>query len=112
MRRPSPSYAEVAPVEVSSADRVRYRLSRGGDRHLNLALHVVAVNQMRMPRSAGAGLLRRQDRGREHGGGGQALPETSPSRPHLAAHDPRRTTPHIGAREDNRGRLCNPARLA
>lgn len=47
------SYAGVAPVEVSSADRVRHRLSRGGDRQLNLALPVVAVNQIRMPRSAG-----------------------------------------------------------
>ena len=47
------SYAGVAPVEVSSADRVRHRLSRGGDRQLNLALHVVAVNQIRMPGSTG-----------------------------------------------------------
>lgn len=47
------SYAGVAPIEVSSADRVRHRLSRGGDRQLNLALHVVAVNQIRMPSSAG-----------------------------------------------------------
>ena len=46
------SYAGVAPVEVSSADRLRHRLSRG-DRQLNLALHIVAVNQIRMPRSAG-----------------------------------------------------------
>jgi transposase len=29
------SYAGVAPVEVSSADRVRHRLPRGGDRQLN-----------------------------------------------------------------------------
>ena len=47
------SYAGVAPVEVSSADRVRHRLPRGGDRQLNLALHIVAVNQIRMPGSAG-----------------------------------------------------------
>jgi transposase len=47
------SYAGVAPVEVSSADRLRHRLSRGGDRQLNLALHIVAVNQIRMPSSAG-----------------------------------------------------------
>lgn len=47
------NYAGVAPVEVSSADRVRHRLPRGGDRQLNLALHVVAVNQIRMPKSAG-----------------------------------------------------------
>jgi transposase len=47
------SYAGVAPVEVSSADRVRHRLPRGGDRQLSHALHIVAVNQIRMPGSAG-----------------------------------------------------------
>jgi transposase len=47
------SYAGVAPVEVSSADRVRHRLPRGGDRQLSHALHIVAVNQIRMRGSAG-----------------------------------------------------------
>jgi transposase len=47
------SYAGVAPVEVSSADRVRHRLPRGGDRQLNFALHIVALTQVRMSGSAG-----------------------------------------------------------
>jgi transposase len=47
------SYAGVAPVEMSSAERVRHRLPLGGDRQLNHALHIVAVNQIRMPGSAG-----------------------------------------------------------
>jgi transposase len=47
------NYAGVAPVEVSSADRARHRLPRGGDRHLNLALHIVALTQVRMRSSAG-----------------------------------------------------------
>jgi transposase len=47
------SYAGVAPIEISSAERVRHRLPLGGDRQLNYALHIVAVNQIRMPRSAG-----------------------------------------------------------
>jgi transposase len=47
------SYAGVAPVEVSSAERVRHRLPRGGDRQLNFALHIVALTQVRMPRSSG-----------------------------------------------------------
>ena len=46
-------YAGVAPVEVSSADRVRHRLPRGGDRQLSHALHIIAVNQIRMRGSAG-----------------------------------------------------------
>ena len=47
------SYAGVAPVEVSSAERIRHRLPSGGDRQLNYPLHVVAVNQIPMPHSAG-----------------------------------------------------------
>ena len=47
------SYAGVAPVEVSSAERVRHRLPRGGDRQLNLALHIVALTQVRMRGSSG-----------------------------------------------------------
>jgi transposase len=47
------SYAGVAPVEISSAERVRHRLPLGGDRQLNHALHVIAVNQIRMRGSAG-----------------------------------------------------------
>jgi len=47
------SYAGVAPVEVSSAERVRHRLPRGGDRQLNFALHIVALTQVRMRSSSG-----------------------------------------------------------
>ncbi len=47
------NYAGVAPVEVASADRSRHRLPRGGDRQLNLALHIIALTQVRMRGSAG-----------------------------------------------------------
>ena len=47
------NYAGVAPVEVSSGERVRHRLPRGGDRQLNFALHIVALTQVRMPCSSG-----------------------------------------------------------
>ena len=47
------SYAGTAPVEASSGDQVRHRLSRSGDRKLNSALHLVAVTQVRMANSAG-----------------------------------------------------------
>jgi transposase len=47
------NYAGVAPVEVASADRVRHRLPRGGDRQLNLALHITALTQVRMRNSVG-----------------------------------------------------------
>jgi transposase len=47
------NYAGVAPVEVASAQRARHRLPRGGDRQLNLALHLIARTQVRMPASQG-----------------------------------------------------------
>ena len=45
------SYTGTAPIEASSGDLIRHRLSRSGDRQLNSALHIVAVCQERgMPR--------------------------------------------------------------
>ena len=39
------SYSGTAPVEASSGKVVRHRLSLGGNRHLNNALHMVATSQ-------------------------------------------------------------------
>jgi transposase len=47
------SYTGVAPIEVSSGQRVTHRLSRSGDRRLNSALHLIAVTQVRMSNSVG-----------------------------------------------------------
>lgn len=41
------SYTGTAPIEASSGDLARHRLSRAGDRQLNAALHIVAVCQVR-----------------------------------------------------------------
>ncbi len=41
------SYCGTAPVEASSGEVVRHRLSLAGNRHLNNALHMVAVCQAR-----------------------------------------------------------------
>jgi transposase len=47
------AYTGTAPIEVASAERARHRLSRGGDRQLNAALHLVVVTQVRMRTSPG-----------------------------------------------------------
>jgi transposase len=47
------SYSGTAPLEASSGEVVRHRLSRRGDRQLNAALHIVAVTQLRMRASRG-----------------------------------------------------------
>ncbi len=38
---------------MASAERGRHRLPRGGDRQLNLALHIAALTQVRMRASTG-----------------------------------------------------------
>lgn len=47
------AYTGTAPVEFSSGGRVAHRLSRRGNRHLNHALHLAALCQIRQPASAG-----------------------------------------------------------
>ena len=53
----------VAPIEASSGDVVRHRLSRAGDRQLNFALHVMAVTQARQHPSGRAYYLRKHGEG-------------------------------------------------
>jgi transposase len=48
------SYSGTAPLETSSGDVVRHRLSLAGNRHLNYALHMVAPCQARSDDQGGA----------------------------------------------------------
>ena len=48
------SHAGKAPLEASSGEVVRHRLSQAGNRHLNCALHMVAVCQDRSDARGGA----------------------------------------------------------
>jgi transposase len=43
------SYNGTAPIDASSGDQVRHRLSRAGNRRINHALHMMAVTQIRYP---------------------------------------------------------------
>jgi len=47
------AYAGVAPIEHSSGGRIVHRLSRRGNRHLNHAIHMVAICQIRQTHSEG-----------------------------------------------------------
>ncbi|WP_249353581.1 transposase [Rhodococcus sp. USK13] len=40
------SYTGTAPIEASSGDVIRHRLSRAGDRQLNCCLHTMAITQI------------------------------------------------------------------
>lgn len=48
------SYAGVAPIEASSGEVVRHRLSLAGNRRLNKVLHMIAVCQARSDARGGA----------------------------------------------------------
>jgi transposase len=60
------SLAGVAPLEASSGQRTRHRLSRGGDRALNRALHTVAITRMRCHPETRAYETRRTAQGKTH----------------------------------------------
>ena len=58
------AYAGVAPLEASSAERVRHRLNRGGNRRLNAILHRIAITQLRDDPAAQAYVARRLREGK------------------------------------------------
>jgi transposase len=47
------SYNGTAPIDASSGEQQRHRLSRAGNRRINHALHMVAVTQLRYADSTG-----------------------------------------------------------
>ena len=63
-------HAGVAPVPASSGRTDRHRLSRGGNRQLNAALHRIAITQLRLP---GAGQAYYQRRRAQGDGTGEAI---------------------------------------
>ncbi len=58
------AYAGVAPLEASSAERVRHRLDRGGNRRLNAILYRIAITQARCSPEARVYLARRVAQGK------------------------------------------------
>jgi transposase len=47
------SWNGTAPLDASSGDQTRHRLSRAGNRRINRALHIMAVVQLRHPSTDG-----------------------------------------------------------
>ncbi|WP_235498801.1 IS110 family transposase [Knoellia sp. Soil729] len=43
------SWTGTAPIDASSGDQVRHRLSRGGNRQINRVLHIMATVELRTP---------------------------------------------------------------
>jgi transposase len=60
------SYTGTAPIEVSSGDVVRHRLSRAGDRRLNCCLHTMAITHIRHDGPGRAYYQRKRASGKGH----------------------------------------------
>jgi transposase len=60
------SYTGTAPIETFSDDVVRHRLSRAGERQVNLCLHVMALIQIRTDTPGRAYYLRKRTEGKGH----------------------------------------------
>jgi transposase len=58
------SYSGTAPLEASSGEVLRHRLSMAGNRHLNYALHMVALCQARSDARGGAYYRKKIDEGK------------------------------------------------
>jgi transposase len=58
------SWSGTAPIDASSGDHVRHRLSRGGNRQINHVLHIMAVVQLRNPTEGRAYYDRRKATGK------------------------------------------------
>ena len=58
------AYGGVAPLETSSAGRVRHRVNRGGNRRLNAVLYRIAVTQTSHSEEARAYIARRMQEGK------------------------------------------------
>jgi transposase len=58
------SWTGTAPIDASSGDNVRHRLSRGGNRQINRVLHIMAIVQLRNPTEGRAFFDRTKARGK------------------------------------------------
>ena len=58
------SWTGTAPIDASSGDNVRHRLSRGGNRQINRVLHIMATVQLRNPTEGRAYFDRTKARGK------------------------------------------------
>jgi hypothetical protein len=79
------SYCGVAPMEVSSGDVQRHRLSRACDRQMSYALHVMAMAKRATP----GGTTTSGNEPRARPAKKPALSETAPCRCRLPDHGPR-----------------------
>ena len=85
------SWNGTAPLDASSGDQQRHRLSRAGNRRINRTLHIMAVVQLRN-RHRRPRLLRRQESRRQDLDGSHARAQTTAVQRRLRPHGRRPAT--------------------
>jgi transposase len=104
------SWNGTAPIDASSGDQVRHRLSRAGNRQINRVLHIMAVVQLRTPTEGHAYYDRRVAAGKTPMEAIRALKRRLSG---IVYRQMIRDAQHgQRAREDTWGRLLAPARPA
>ena len=103
-------YNGTAPIEASSGPKARHRLNPRGNRQLNHAMHMAALTQVGHDTAGRAYYLRKQVEGKSKKEAMRALKR----RVSDAVYRQLLADPPLSerAREDNQGRLFNPARPA
>ena len=86
------SWNGTAPIDASSGDQVRHRLSRAGNRQINRVLHIMATVQLRNPTEGRAYFDRKKTAGKTSMEA-MRVSETTPVRHRLPADDRRRHRP-------------------
>jgi transposase len=78
----------TAPIPCSSGQRIQHRLNRGGDRHLNHALHIIAITRAQRDPATREYLARKEAEGKTPKGALRALKRHLARRFHHVLSEP------------------------
>ena len=99
------SWTGTAPLDASSGEQIRHRLSRAGNRRMNHMIHIAAISQIRLD-TPGRVYYRRKLAARQDPARSAALPQAQDLRRHLPPAPRRRPEPpKVRTREGTAGRL-------
>jgi transposase len=102
------SWNGTAPVDASSGDQIRHRLSRAGNRRINRILHIMAIVQLRNPTEGRAYCDTRRAAGKTSMEAMRSLKRACPT-PCSRRWSPTRNDAKRRTGRALGGRLCSPA---
>ena len=106
------SWTGTAPIDASSGDHVRHRLSRGGNRQINRVLHIMATVQLRNPTDGRAYFDRKKADGKSSNEAMRCLKRRLSDAVYRVMVDDLANDDEDGSGRATRQRLCTPARPA